>query len=277
MKHIVCFSQGHSSALVAVEVVRRYGKENVILLNHAMNPEVEEADIRRFGSEVAQYLETSITYANYGGITDINEIPNQFEVAIKAKGFKAPRTTNAVCTNRLKTAPFQKYLSETGKDAIIYYGFDKSEIQRMTRRAGILGADGYKSDYPLITWTERTIHNTREIGIEPPNIYGAFKHANCTGCLKSGMQHWYVVYGVRPDLYVKASETENALGYTLNRKTINGERAPISLEELAPIFERMKTDGVPLTEHLPRAEFSKLLKKYSLECAANGKPCECQF
>lgn len=31
-KHIVCYSGGHSSALVAIEVVRKYGKENVVLL-----------------------------------------------------------------------------------------------------------------------------------------------------------------------------------------------------------------------------------------------------
>lgn len=33
-KAIVCFSGGHSSALVAIEAVRKYGKNNVILLNH---------------------------------------------------------------------------------------------------------------------------------------------------------------------------------------------------------------------------------------------------
>ena len=31
-KHIVCYSGGHSSALVAIEVVRRYGKENTVLV-----------------------------------------------------------------------------------------------------------------------------------------------------------------------------------------------------------------------------------------------------
>ena len=32
--HVVCFSGGHSSALVAIEVVRRYGRGDVVLLNH---------------------------------------------------------------------------------------------------------------------------------------------------------------------------------------------------------------------------------------------------
>ena len=31
MTHIVCFSGGESSAIVAIEVVRKFGKENVVL------------------------------------------------------------------------------------------------------------------------------------------------------------------------------------------------------------------------------------------------------
>ncbi|MDV2812613.1 hypothetical protein, partial [Klebsiella pneumoniae] len=71
MMHIVCFSQGHSSGLVAIEVVRKYGKENVILVNHAMNNKVETDDIRRFGKEVAAFLGLPITYVNYQKIVQI--------------------------------------------------------------------------------------------------------------------------------------------------------------------------------------------------------------
>jgi hypothetical protein len=39
-RHVVCFSGGHSSALVAIEVVRRYGRNGVVLLNHDINPRV---------------------------------------------------------------------------------------------------------------------------------------------------------------------------------------------------------------------------------------------
>ena len=55
-KHIVCYSGGHSSALVAIEVVRKYGKENVILLNHDINPRFENNDIKRFKKEVSDYF-----------------------------------------------------------------------------------------------------------------------------------------------------------------------------------------------------------------------------
>ena len=46
MKYIVCYSGGHSSALVAIETVRKYGKENVILLNHNISAEVSITDIK---------------------------------------------------------------------------------------------------------------------------------------------------------------------------------------------------------------------------------------
>ncbi len=55
MKHIVCFSGGHSSGIVAIEVVRKYGNDDVILLNHDISPTVEGEDIKRFKREVADY------------------------------------------------------------------------------------------------------------------------------------------------------------------------------------------------------------------------------
>ena len=40
MTHIVCFSGGESSAIVAIEVVRKFVKENVVLLNHDISSKV---------------------------------------------------------------------------------------------------------------------------------------------------------------------------------------------------------------------------------------------
>lgn len=46
MKYVVCFSGGHSSALAAVETVRRFGRNQVILLNHDISSKVETAKIK---------------------------------------------------------------------------------------------------------------------------------------------------------------------------------------------------------------------------------------
>ena len=107
MRYIVCYSGGHSSALVAIEVVRKYGKENVILLNHNISPEVEHEDIKRFKNEVANYLGLEITYANMEGWE--NKTP--LRVCRDLGGFKFGNSP-VLCTYHLKTKPFENYLKE---------------------------------------------------------------------------------------------------------------------------------------------------------------------
>ena len=108
MHHIVCFSGGESSALVAEAVVRKFGREAVTLLNHDINPNLEAADVKRFKAEVAAALGVPITYANYQGLAAA-ELPDQFDLSKTA--FKQPGTGNALCTYYLKTAPFDAYLA----------------------------------------------------------------------------------------------------------------------------------------------------------------------
>lgn len=172
MKHACCYSGGEASALVAIELVRKFGPENVILLNHDITPTSEHYDIKRFKQMVADYLGIPITYANMKDW----ETKDQFDVCMDAKAFKVG--VHPLCTNRIKTAPFHKWLEteypvdkETGMrdDIIIYYGFEAKEKERISRRTMILGKKGYMTDYPLATW-ERTILTTSEIGIEPVNI-----------------------------------------------------------------------------------------------------------
>lgn len=276
MKHIVCYSGGHSSAVVAIEVVAKFGKEAVVLLNHDISSWTEAADIKRFKKEVADYLGLSITYANIHGFS-AEQLPDQFDVVLKAGAFKVGKGSE-LCTSRLKTEPFMDWLNQNvpDKDCIIYYGFDENEVFRVQRRSSILGQLGYKTDYPLMRWRERTIKNTNEIGIKPPNTYEAFKHANCTGCLKGYRQHWYVVYCTRPDIWNKAKATEDEIGYSI----IEG----VYLEELEKMFEKMKQQGVPQTEHLAHQTFWKIAKQKVKEHdtqmekeSKNHMPCECVF
>ena len=276
MKHIICYSGGHSSALVAIEVVRRYGTENVVLLNHDISSWVETQDIKRFKQEVADYLKLPITYANIGGLS-AEELPDQFDVVKKAQAFKVGSEPE-LCTSRLKTQPFMAWLKVNVPDkyCVLYYGFDANETVRIQRRSGILGNLGYKTDYPLALWQERTIQSTNDIGILPPNTYDSFKHANCIGCLKAGKQHWYIVYCSRPDVWQKAKDTEEDIGYSI----ING----VYLEELEEMFEKMKQQGVPQTEHIKHQTFWKIaraeVKEYDKQLEDETKdvlPCECVF
>lgn len=302
MKHIVCYSGGHSSALVAIEVVRKYGKENVILLNHNINPKYEVDDIKRFKNEVAKYLDLPITYANYGGIEDEKDIPSQFEIAILKKGFKGNNSPE-FCTYELKTKPFYDYLEKKfpNKDCIVYYGFDANELHRVERRKSILNDIEIMSDYPLAVWGSylysllveyftsqgkqfstiamvekyrdtsndiRTIESTLEIGIQPPNTYSIWKHANCLGCLKAGKQHWYCVYVHARHIFEEAKETESIIGHAIIAEEV-------WLKDLEKDFEIMKSVGVPANEHIPFGKFWKSAKKYTKQMNQDLFPCEC--
>lgn len=284
MKHIVCYSGGHSSGLVAIEVVRRFGKENVILLNHDISPTVEDEDIKRFKKEISDYLGVAVTYANIKGITNPDDLPDQFDVCIEA-GAMTDDAGHALCTNRLKTEPFYQFLSlnfgvfdtlfEQAKECMIYYGFDASETLRIQRRSGILGAMGYKTDYTLAFWKERTIYNTQEIGIAPPITYTVWKHANCKGCLKASLLHWYVTYVRVPHIYAKGIKLEDAVDFTIHTVIRDGVKMTVTLRELMPIFECLKNEGFPATEHQSEIKFANKLRAYGLKEENGAKPCEC--
>lgn len=284
LKHIVCYSGGHSSGLVAIEVVRKYGKENVILLNHDISPTVEDADIKRFKKDIADYLGLPITYANIKGITNPDELPDQFDVCIEA-GAMTDSAGHALCTNRLKTEPFFDFLQlnfgivntlfEDAKECLIYYGFDKTETVRIQRRSGILGAMGYKTDYVLALWKDRTIYNTQEVGIAPPITYTVWKHANCKGCLKASLLHWYVTYVHCPEQYAKGIKLEDVVDFTVHTVIRNGVKMTVSLRELMPIFECLKQAGFPATEHQSEIKFANKLREYGLKEENANKPCEC--
>jgi len=265
--HVVCYSGGHSSALVAIEVARRYGTDGLVLLNHDIAAHVEDADIKRFKSEVAAYLSLPITYANY-----LDPTADQFDVTVKASAFKV-NDGQELCTNRLKTGPFMEWLAENAEpsETTIYYGFDASEPLRIQRRTGILGALGWKTDYPVALW-HRTILGTEEIGITRPNTYGVFKHANCIGCLKAGWQHWYVVYCTRPDIWAKGKWAEEEIGYAIH----HDESGPVYLEDMEPKFEAMKLSGIPATEHIDQQRFwAQSNKIVRIAQHQSSIPCEC--
>jgi hypothetical protein len=249
-KHIVCFSGGHSSALVAVEVARRFGAKNTILLNHNISPEVELPDIKRFKQAVADYLGIEITYANHPEW----ETKTPMQVCIDAGSWINPSNRQILCTNRLKTTPaFEWYARNYVDGDVVYFGFDVAEKNRITRRSQLMGKKGYKTDYPLALWPERSIYSTNEIMIDPPLSYGQFKHANCIGCLKAGWQHWYVIFCDYPHIWEQLKIAEESIGYPVHGFDF--------AEDMEEKFVLMKSLSIPATEHIQSAAFWAMTRK----------------
>ena len=250
MKHIVCLSGGESSAVVALEVVKKFGKENVVLINHDIHPSSELADVKRFKNEISKHLGVEITYANHPEW----DTKDQFDVCVDAKSFVSPQNRTILCTHRLKTQPFYDWLKNNYEEGdVIYYGFDENEPHRITRRSVILGKDGYQSDYPLALWSERTFFKTSDVGIEPPLQYAQFNHANCIGCLKAGWQHWYVIYCLYPEVWEKAKQTEETIRYSVHRDNFFVDKEPM--------FDAMKKAGVEPTEKIKSGKFWSSARK----------------
>ena len=142
----------------------------------------------------------------------------------------------------------------------------------MQRRSSILGAQGYRTDFPLALWANRTIHATSDIGIKKPNTYGVFVHGNCVGCLKAGWQHWYIVFCTRPDIWSKAKWAEDEIGYAIH----HDESGPVYLGDMEDRFYAMQRAGVEATEHVPHQRFWASAKKViQIKNVEVETPCEC--
>ena len=146
--YVICYSGGHSSALCAIEAVRKHGKDKVILLNNNISSMVEDRDIKRFKEEVAFYLGLPITYANHKTWEETTPI----DICVELKAWEYRGNGKKNCTKELKTKPFMHWVKENDKkkEFTYIYGFESSEKEqkRAQRRAQIMGIDGYKTEFP---------------------------------------------------------------------------------------------------------------------------------
>lgn len=261
MKYVICYSGGKSSSECALSVAKKYGSENVILLNHDINGHVEQDCTKKLKNDVADYLGLEITYANHKDWNTSTPI----SVCVDAKAWKVG-SGQILCTNRLKTDPFKKWIKENDPkcENVYVYGMDRNEPTRITRRAQIMGAMGYKTLFPMI-WSDNEIVTLEDIGIDAGSVYKTFNHSNCTGCLKAGWQHWYIVYCTRRDIWEEAKAGEDEIGYSIHKD----KDGPVYLDEKEDLFNSMIAAGVVPTEKIKPQTFwaqaKKAVKQHVLE------------
>lgn len=230
--------------MVAIEVARRFGKENIVLLNHNITGKVELEDVKRFKKEVSEYVGVEITYANHPEWETITPV----QACVEAKTWVNPKSRQILCTHRLKTKPFYNWLELNHNDGdVCYYGYDSNEPSRIARRSAMLNEIGVKTDFPIALWSERTILSTEDIGIKKPSQYDIFSHANCMGCLKAGWQHWYVIYCYYPHIWEEAKKGEESIGYSVHKDHY--------FEDREDMFKLMREIGVEPTEKTPSGKF----------------------
>lgn len=245
-KHIVCYSGGVSSALVGAMVLKKFGPEKTVWVNHQVN--AEPLDVDRFEQEFASYHKMPITYVNAEGFDtltpyEVAEIYNRFFVPVRGQ-------PTAMCTYVLKTEPFEIYLSQLqDKSKVkVYYGFDRSEIVRMTKKIKVALKWGVMLDFPLALWDDKLDESYLDkIGIKAPMMYEVYKHANCIGCIKAKKLHWLCVYVHNREIFDKFEELEDHTQDQIMNKH--------SLRELRPFFEEIRLLGIPINEKVHYSTF----------------------
>ncbi len=227
MKHVVSISGGASSAICADRVIKKYGKENVILW--FADTAWEDKDLYRFLDDLENHWRKRITTYKDGR--------NPLEVGEDDNFILNSRVRT--CSRLLKQRPFRKFIKRLKKPVTIYLGLDWSEEHRMEApKKNYENMNDVKVDFPLI-WKPLPKQKYSEIiqewGIKIPRLYEmGFPHNNCGGrCVAQGQKEWKRLQLYFPERFKEVEDWEekmrNKLGKTKDRSILKNT----TLKELA--------------------------------------------
>ena len=223
MKHVVKFSGGAASAVVAKLVIEEFGHDDVILLYSDTKSEHPDAD--RFRMQVCKFLEHDMTVVADGRdlwqlIDDNHTLPGQFM---------------PFCTQLLKQRPAERYLKTLTEEYTSYLGFSTSEIRRAQRSMARAAVDGELVRFPLIEHginsdeCKRIIREEWKICLPEP--YKHLEHNNCIPCFKAGSKrYWQAIARYFPEQFEMACKAEEKWNYTVFRD--------MSLRQISVLSER---------------------------------------
>jgi hypothetical protein len=238
-KHIVMFSGGASSAVVAEYVIKTYGKQNTILF--FTDTYWEDNDNYRFMEEVSEYLGIPIT-THVDGRTP--------EEVFFETGFLG-NSRLARCSEELKvkqTIIYVEKLLNKGENPILYFGIGLHETHRADNlRSHYLhfGVSPIETRFPLIETNLKETNakqRVREIWkINLPRMYAlGFSHANCGGrCVRGGFAHYALLYKTWPDQFKLQEDMETRFRNKFNKDVsiLKKNSGPYTLRALRERFE----------------------------------------
>ena len=205
MRHIVAFSGGAASAVVA-KIVSDAGLAPTLLFHDTMT---EPEDNGRFREEVANYLGLPITCKSDGR--------NIWEL-FKDEGMLG-NGRNTMCSRILKQEKSLEYCKKN-IPYTLYIGFTVEEWQRAQRTSARYAKhEGITVKFPLIEQRitkEECLHRVQNCWkIRLPGSYDVFEHANCIPCIKGKKAYWGLIYKYERAAWDKASSAEKEFGHTI--------------------------------------------------------------
>ncbi len=219
-------SGGAASAVTCKLAIAKYGLERVELIY--IDPGSEHEDTRRFLSDLEAWLGKPVARIRSAAFFDT------WAVWEKRRFLRGQR--GAPCTGALKS----DVRGDLGlpPDTVQLWGFTAEESKRaetfqnhhygeMVCEFPLIDQNVSKADcYALI---ERA-------GMKLPEPYlQGFDNNNCLPCVKAeGAAYWNRIRRFYPDRFDRMAKLERELGYALVRKTINGAKVSVFLDELDP-------------------------------------------
>ncbi len=234
--HIVSLSGGFSSAVAAIRVIQRYGKDDVRLW--FADTSWEDEDLYAFldwfevwvGMPIVRYQD---------GRTPLQVAEDQQII---------PNSMIAPCTIHLKLRPFVTYvkgLLEAGHSVTVYIGYNWSEPHRMEITRSNYAKLGVECVFPLVEWSPVEYRSITQIaaewGCQVSRMYlMGYSHNNCGGrCVKQGIRDWLRTLHEFPERYTEVEAWEAAQrckpgreNYAIAREQVDGVRHGLPLSEL---------------------------------------------
>lgn len=229
---VVWFSCGATSAVAAMEAVKRYGRKNLVVAY--CDTGSEDPTNHRFLVDVESWINHPVTILKSEKYADI------WDVFEKTGWLVGP--AGARCTTELKKAVRQKFEKF---DDIQVFGYDPSEVPRIVKF--MENNPEVKIWCPLIERNLTKAHCLQIIdnaGIQLPMMYqrqisgGPYDHNNCVGCVKGGAGYWNKIRVDYPATFDRMAKVERKIGAAIckTEPTVDGvrQRIPVYLDELDP-------------------------------------------
>lgn len=219
---LVWFSCGAASAVAAKLALVKY--PDAVICNTFIKQ--EHPDNARFLGEVETWLGRKTV-----SVTDVKFGADIYEVFRRRRFIKGPH--GAQCTVLLKKKPREDFQHA---DDLHVFGYDVDEQHRLdemldrnpTLRVWCPLIDATLSKADCKAMIERA-------GIQLPAMYRlGYRNNNCIGCVKGGAGYWNKIRRDFPDTYEEMARVEEEVGHYVNRVTIDGVLAPVSLRQLPP-------------------------------------------
>jgi hypothetical protein len=206
VKHIVNFSGGDCSFWAADRVIKKYGRENTVLL--FADTLVEDDDLYAFNDKAEDILGVKITRVCHG-LTPWELFRKQGLIA---------NNRFPICSIYLKREKLDEWMLQNFEmvmaqsnfvmeNATLHIGFDWTEEHRLKSIRD--EKKGWQIEAPMQwepIWDKCKMRREAEaLGLPEQKLYKlGFPHNNCGGrCVRAGISHWVHLLRVLPERFIE--------------------------------------------------------------------------